>query len=255
VRFSPLLLLAALAAALTASTAGAAPSPLSGTAWLLTSLGGKKPLAETDVTARFAGGRISGSTGCNSYDAGYASYARRLRLTSPIAATRMACADPVMKQESAYLAALASVRSHALDRNKGKLTLAGGNGKALLVYAAQSEALHGTAWTVTGYDNGKQAVVSVIVGTKLDAAFGKDGRVSGSGGCNRYDATFETGAGTIAIGPVASTRQYCGTLAGIMEQEQQYLKALATAATYRIDGKQLELRTKSGAVAVTLLRR
>jgi len=37
-----------------------------------------------------------------------------------------------------------------------------------------------------------------------------------------------------------------------MEQEAQYLKALSTAATYRLDGNRLELRTTAGALAVTL---
>ena len=37
-----------------------------------------------------------------------------------------------------------------------------------------------------------------------------------------------------------------------MGQEAQYLKALATAATYRLDGDQLELRNADGALAVTL---
>jgi heat shock protein HslJ len=35
-----------------------------------------------------------------------------------------------------------------------------------------------------------------------------------------------------------------------MEQEAQYLSALETAATYKIEGKVLELRTADGALAV-----
>ncbi len=34
-----------------------------------------------------------------------------------------------------------------------------------------------------------------------------------------------------------------------MEQESQYLAALGTAATYRIEGERLELRTAEGALA------
>jgi hypothetical protein len=36
-----------------------------------------------------------------------------------------------------------------------------------------------------------------------------------------------------------------------MEQEAQLLAALPTAATWRIDGDQLELRTSAGALAVS----
>jgi len=49
-----------------------------------------------------------------------------------------------------------------------------------------------------------------------------------------------------------ATKKTCARPAGVMEQETQYLKALATAATYRMDGDRLELRTADGALAVTL---
>ena len=39
------------------------------------------------------------------------------------------------------------------------------------------------------------------------------------------------------------------------EQETAYLAALETAATYRVEGSQLELRTAGGALAVELHRR
>ncbi len=48
--------------------------------------------------------------------------------------------------------------------------------------------------------------------------------------------------------PPAGTRKMCGRPEGIMEQERQYLQALTTAATYRIEGQDLELRTESGAL-------
>ena len=41
----------------------------------------------------------------------------------------------------------------------------------------------------------------------------------------------------------------CEDPAGIMDQEQQYLAALQTAATYQIEGNVLELRTADGALA------
>jgi hypothetical protein len=39
-----------------------------------------------------------------------------------------------------------------------------------------------------------------------------------------------------------------------MEQEQQYLTALETAATYKIDGLNMEMRTADGALVVTFQR-
>ena len=46
----------------------------------------------------------------------------------------------------------------------------------------------------------------------------------------------------------------CDSPAGVMEQENLYLTALATAATYRIEGSQLELRTADGALVASFER-
>jgi heat shock protein HslJ len=119
----------------------------------------------------------------------------------------------------------------------------------------QTQALGGTSWDVTAYNNGKQAVVSVLVETELTAMFGKGGSLSGFGGCNEYNASYKATAPKISIGPVASTRKHCEEPAGVSEQETAYLAALETAATYRVEGSRLELRTAGGALAVELHRR
>jgi heat shock protein HslJ len=118
----------------------------------------------------------------------------------------------------------------------------------------QSSDLAGTSWEVTGYNNGKQAVVSVTLGTTLTAEFGAGGTLSGNAGCNDYTASYKTEGKKISIGPAATTRKMCAEPPNIMEQEMQYLQALSTAATYRIDGSNMELRTADGALAATFQR-
>jgi len=64
-------------------------------------------------------------------------------------------------------------------------------------------------------------------GVTVTAVFG-DGRVSGSGGCNRYSAAVvETDPGGFSIGPAASTRMACPDPAGGFEG--RYLSALQAA--------------------------
>jgi heat shock protein HslJ len=46
----------------------------------------------------------------------------------------------------------------------------------------------------------------------------------------------------------------CTKPEGVMEQEQQFLKALETVATARFEGDRLELRTAEGALAITLTK-
>jgi heat shock protein HslJ len=116
-------------------------------------------------------------------------------------------------------------------------------------FSAQSTELAGTSWIVTGYNNGREAVVSVIIGSEITANFGADGQLTGSAGCNNYFASYTTDGDNITIGPAGSTQQFCSEPEGIMAQEQEYLTALQTAATYSNRGDTLDLRTASGARA------
>ena len=86
----------------------------------------------------------------------------------------------------------------------------------------------------------------------MTALFGEDGTLSGSAGCNRYNAPFELDGAKIKIGAAATTRMMCDE--PIMQQEQLYLAALETAATYKVEGSKLELRTADGALAATYTR-
>jgi heat shock protein HslJ len=113
----------------------------------------------------------------------------------------------------------------------------------------ESQDLTGTSWEAIGYNNGKQAVTSVIAGTQMDIQFGKDGTVSGNSGCNTYSGSYTVNGNQIQIGPLASTMMACEDPAGLMDQEQQYLAALQTATTYQIEGNVLQLRTADGALA------
>ena len=117
--------------------------------------------------------------------------------------------------------------------------------------ALEPVSLEGSSWQVIGYNDSKQAVVSVIIGTEITANFGKEGTLSGSAGCNNYNATYEVDGDNISIGPAAATRMFCPEPDGIMEQEVQYLAALETASTYLIEVDKMEMRTAEGALAVT----
>jgi heat shock protein HslJ len=230
-------------------TACAATDPLKGTAWLLASLNGQPALSNPRITLAFEEGKVAGTDGCNRYSAPYTVKGGKLEISQTMISTLMACAEPIMQQATAYTAALKGAAGY--QRDGQSLTLLDAGGKALAVFTAQPTSLSGT-WTVTGYNNGKQAVVSVSAGATLSANFGADGKLSGSAGCNAYNATYETADKTVKIGPPASTKKMCAEPAGVMEQETQFLKALTTAATYRIEGDRLELRTAEGALAVSL---
>ena len=155
-----------------------------------------------------------------------------------------------MPQEAAYLAALQRTARYATVGDL--LLLQGGNGAVQTAFVAQPQRpLEGTEWVAVDYNNGQEAVVSVLAGTRITAAFAA-GSLSGSAGCNTYTAAYAAaGSDAIRIGPPASTRAFCADPPGVMDQEAAYLAALPTAARYRIEGAQLRLERADGARVAT----
>ena len=66
------------------------------------------PIEGTELTAVFRLVKVGGSSGCNTYDGPYTTNGT-LAAIGPLATTRMACAEDVMAQETAFLTALQGV--------------------------------------------------------------------------------------------------------------------------------------------------
>jgi heat shock protein HslJ len=230
--------------------AAADPPRLQGSAWVLSALPGRTLVPGSSVTLRFEDDRANGSDGCNRFGVSYAATGSKLDFKPGGMATQMACAPELMQQASAFMASLSGTRAFRMEA--GQLQLLGADGAVLARFAPQPEGLAGTAWQVTGYNNGRQAVVSVLNGTELTMEFSADGRVAGSAGCNRYTGSFQQDGQSLSFGPAAATRRLCVEPDGVMEQEQRFLKALETVSTARHEADRLELRTADGALAVTL---
>ena len=163
----------------------------------------------------------------------------------------MACAPELMQQATAFMAALNGAGTWRVDGRQ--LTLAAADGRKLAGFTTQDTVLAGTSWRVTGINNGKQAVVSVLPGTNLTLAFAGDGRATGSAGCNTFNAPYEGEGARLRFGQAATTRKVCAGK-GTMDQELAFVRALQTVASARIDGNRLELRSADGALAVSATR-
>lgn len=231
------------------------PGPgLAGAAWILTSLNGNPALDGATVTLQFgADGVASGTDGCNRYTTTFTQSGTSLTFAQP-ASTMMMCSEPagVMEQASAYMTALGATTS--FTANQRQLALLAGN-QILATFEADVQELAGADWDVTMYNNGREAVVGVIEGTELTVLFGADGELSGSAGCNQYIGGYTVDGNAIQISQLGSTMRFCAEPEGIMEQEQAFLAALQSAATFRVEGDQLEMRTAADAMAVLLTRR
>ena len=226
------------------------PPRLDGTAWVLAELPGHARVPGSSITLHFEDGRASGTDGCNRYSFAYSGTGSKLDFAPSGISTQMACAPELMQQATAFTSSL--TRTQAFGMAAGRLQLFDAEGAVVARFDPQPEGLAGTSWVVNGYNNGRQAVVSVLNGSELTMEFSADGRVAGYAGCNRYTGSFEQDGKALSFGPAAATRRMCIEPEGVMEQEQQFLKALETVATARQEADRLELRTADGAMAVTL---
>lgn len=232
---------------------GAETPSLAGSRWVLQRLGSDAVPSAPLVTLDFStDGRAHGSDGCNRYTGSVAVDAGTVRFGPDLAGTMMACPGEIDARARAYRDALRAAARYRVD--DGRLSLHDASGASLAVLAPADQSLVGVQWEVLAYNNGKQAVTSLIRDTRISAIFGADGRVSGHAGCNRYFAPYTLAGEALTIGSAGATRMACAEPAGLMQQETLFLDALASTARWRIDGDKLELRTAQGALAVSARR-
>ena len=229
------------------SAAAPDPAALRGEAWVLASGIDVEGWEQVAPSATFTEDQVSGSSGCNRFNASYTVDGDELTL-GPVAGTEMACPDPAGAVEEAFRAALTQVTAWRMDGDQ--LVLLDDDGGELLRFAPASVT---GAWMVTAFRQ-PGSVSSPIVGTDLTATFGADGKLSGNAGCNPYTTTYRAQRGTIEIAAPGSGRMACETPKGVMEQERAYLDALPAAAKYELGGSNLTLLAADGTIVANYTR-
>ena len=97
------------------------------------------------------------------------------------------------------------------------------------------DALAGKTWTLVQFDDKSPAPAE----RAITAVF-KDGKVTGSGGCNRYSATvISPSPGALKVGAISATKMACAGPAG--SNEQRYFQALEKVETYALEEGRLVL--------------
>ncbi|HHZ92956.1 TPA: META domain-containing protein [Candidatus Poribacteria bacterium] len=90
---------------------------------------------------------------------------------------------------------------------------------------------------ITENGQGKKPVADTEVTLRFSAE-----KLTGSAGCNRYFASYQTGDDRqLSITDIASTEMWCLQPEGIMEQETKFLQWLNKANSYGINDDQLTL--------------
>jgi heat shock protein HslJ len=187
--------------------------------------------------------RLAGFSGLNNFSAPYEAQEDGSMTIGVLAATKMAGSPELMNQEQAFFDTLARVAAYRLEA--GGLTLLDETGEPLVrARPQQNAALETTTWKCVAYNNGSEAIVSVLTGTEITATL-QDGRVSGSSGVNTYSASYTLDGHRLVIEMPATTSAETGS-AEAMAQEQAYLAALADVSGYRIERDELVLLGAGG---------
>jgi heat shock protein HslJ len=127
VLFNPSTIVGAVILAVTCAAGGCAstskdtaPNPqalLTGTSWKLLKIGQQPVLDDSQPSLQFTQpGQVSGSGSCNRFT-GTVTLSGESISFGPLAATRMACADPINAQETQYFYALSTAQRFVLQGN------------------------------------------------------------------------------------------------------------------------------------------
>jgi heat shock protein HslJ len=112
---------------------------------------------------------------------------------------------------------------------------------------AQSPPLAGSEWRPTEIDG-----VEIAEDAGIFIQFGAEGKVQGSGGCNRFTGKYEVDGDTIALGPLATTRMLCPD--PVQQNEDRLFAGLARATKFAREGIDLTLKDDEDAVVVQLVQ-
>jgi heat shock protein HslJ len=88
---------------------------------------------------------------------------------------------------------------------------------------------------------------ALLDGTVINANF-SGGQVTGSGGCNTYNAGFSTNGNNVSIGYPTSTQIACAP--EVMDQETRYFQTLSGVVTYEITASNLVFRDGGGNITL-----
>jgi heat shock protein HslJ len=201
---------------------------LIGTSWEAESFGEPEDnlgvIPGTRLTVNFGVDRYAGSGGCNWFLGVYETEGASLRFMTP-AETAIMCDEPpgVMEQEGTFLSSLWNILEYRMDGEK-LLGYTSGDQLMLTFVPAAPVPFEGTTWQLK-FMLANEMMQQIIPGTEITAVFTAD-NMSGSSGCNTYEAGYTRDDESFAISDLTATTESCAEPAGVQEQELSYLAYL-----------------------------
>lgn len=199
--------------------------------------GGPVPIVHGHrITLDIAGEAIGGTAACNGYGGDARIAGDTFTVAGGVAVTDMACADPVMESEAAYLEALSG--AIAIARERDTLSLSGPRIELRfrLVPAPPTAELVETDWQLESLLTGAGGTVTSAAPARLFLAAG--GGVSGSTGCRRFDGRWIERGDEILFTELAAEGDCEPRL---RDQDAHVLSVLGDGFRATIDGRTLRV--------------
>lgn len=223
-------------------------SSLIGASWQVESIGqpgdSVEPAEGVHATLNFGVARYTGSGGCNWFVGVYEMEADTLRLATP-AQTRIECETPenIMQAEATYLSALAIV-DHVRQDGEKLLAYTREDQQLMTFVPAEPVPFEGTTWRLM-FQTTDSGAAPLVPGTEITALFEGE-TLSGTSGCNTYEASYQLDGESLTISDMAVTEKTCEDPVDVMEQESAYLSALQGAASLSQTGAMLDMVDADG---------
>jgi heat shock protein HslJ len=197
------------------------------------------------ITLTIEGDELGGTSACNQYGGTYELDGWSITIGA-LSMTEMACDEPIMAAEAAFLAALADVDTVEPSRS---LWLTGPSSDLQfgIVPPVDDAAIVGTVWILDSIITGD--AVSSVMGEPATLELADDGTLAGSTGCRAFSGTYAITGDEVQVTQLVTDDRACpDELAG---QDDHVLDVLGDGFTAAVDGARLTLMDGTNGLGYT----
>lgn len=196
--------------------------------------------ADKRVTFIVEGSSVGGQSACNQYFGEFGLVDGRVSLTG-LGGTEMACDEPTMTLESAYLKGLAAVQAATVDGNALVLEGPGVELRFERLQPPPTADIVATDWVLESVVSGDAA--SSTIGDPATLTLNSDGTMSGSTGCRTFAGSYTLVGDEITFTDWGLEGECDGATA---EQDSTVVTVLGDGFRATVDGQQLSLGDDDG---------
>ena len=246
-------------------TLSGTPIALAGTQWQLLTEGDWEGDAPAVTLVFLDDYRAAGAAPCLDYLATYEASEGRIGFSTMLMVGDYSfCAEELLKLEGGFTNVLSQARDYSVDKDAGsnRLLIRTSRGK-MLTFEPTLPAVHNITdvdWALKAFvkdhvpepGTRKMLVTEPLPGPEVTMSFG-EGRVSGSAGCNSYEARYGVDDQEITFDSLLATDRACANPAGVMEREARFLNILPSLTKFHIYGDRLFIHGKDGRAMLFVL--